>query len=287
MGEDEMMSMTTGTGDGDSDSRSSRADSHTSEHSASNRNGGRGGSIAGADEPSSKRARKSDSTKIIQVANIAPQTTKEQMQTLFGYLGKIDDIRLYPTIDLGMTVSSKICFVKFYDSASVGVSQHLTNTVFIDRALVVIPCMEGDIPDEQKGLELLGSGTLLPGIADPKLPQHVTSQLEGLPPHQVVATNDPKLTEANLPRYPVLPTNYDTRKIEEIRRTILIANLDPEVTPKELLDHFNQAGEVKYFRQCNRDNDPLSYALIEYSDQPSILEALKFNGTRLGNTNIK
>lgn len=113
----------------------------------------------------------------------------------------------------------------------------------------------GEIPDEQKALELLGSGTLLPGIADPKLPQHVTSQvryhvlhslalqlssmsnvliislqLEGLPPHQVVVTVDPKLTESNLPQYPPLPPTHDTRKIEEIRRTALIANVDPEVS---------------------------------------------------------
>jgi hypothetical protein len=47
--------------------------------------------------------------------------------------------------DLGMQHSSKICFVKFYDAASIGVAQHLTNTVFVDRALIVIPYMGGII----------------------------------------------------------------------------------------------------------------------------------------------
>jgi hypothetical protein len=47
--------------------------------------------------PAPKKSR-SDITKLIQVANIAPQTTKDQMQTLFGFVGKIDDIRLYPTM---------------------------------------------------------------------------------------------------------------------------------------------------------------------------------------------
>lgn len=37
-------------------------------------------------------------THVIQVANIAPQATKEQMQALFGYIGKIEDLRLYPTM---------------------------------------------------------------------------------------------------------------------------------------------------------------------------------------------
>jgi len=37
-------------------------------------------------------------TKIAQVSNVAPQATKEQMQTLFAHLGKVEDLRLYPTL---------------------------------------------------------------------------------------------------------------------------------------------------------------------------------------------
>lgn len=34
------------------------------------------------------------STKVVQITNIAPQATKDQMQALFGLLGKIEEIRL-------------------------------------------------------------------------------------------------------------------------------------------------------------------------------------------------
>jgi splicing factor, arginine/serine-rich 12 len=34
------------------------------------------------------------STKVVQITNIAPQATKDQMQALFGMLGKIEEIRL-------------------------------------------------------------------------------------------------------------------------------------------------------------------------------------------------
>lgn len=103
-------------------------------------------------------------TKVIQVTNIAPQATKDQMQTLFGYLGKIEDIRLYPTIrDVAVPVQSRICYIKFHDQSSVAVAQHMTNTVFIDRALIVIPYQHGDIPDEQRALELTNNGTVVPG----------------------------------------------------------------------------------------------------------------------------
>lgn len=40
--------------------------------------------------------------------------------------------------------SSKVCYIKYREPSSVGVAQHLTNTVFIDRALIVVPCAEGE-----------------------------------------------------------------------------------------------------------------------------------------------
>lgn len=42
-----------------------------------------------------------------------------------------------------LAFSSKVCYIKFREASSVGVAQHLTNTVFIDRALIVVPCAEG------------------------------------------------------------------------------------------------------------------------------------------------
>uniref|UniRef100_A0A8C0B4R7 Secreted protein n=1 Tax=Buteo japonicus TaxID=224669 RepID=A0A8C0B4R7_9AVES len=41
-----------------------------------------------------------------------------------------------------LAFSSKVCYIKFREASSVGVAQHLTNTVFIDRALIVVPCAE-------------------------------------------------------------------------------------------------------------------------------------------------
>jgi hypothetical protein len=40
-------------------------------------------------------------------------------------------------------VVAKVCYIEFDDSTSAGVSLHLTNTVFIDRALIVVPVMDG------------------------------------------------------------------------------------------------------------------------------------------------
>lgn len=223
-------------------------------------------------------------TRVVQITNIAPQATKDQMQTLFGYLGKIEDIRLYPTIrDVSCPVQSRICYVKFTDPSTVGIAQHMTNTVFIDRALIVIPMQNGEIPDEHKALEMTNNGTIVPGLypAEPKLPPNVINSVDGIAPNQVINTHDPQLEANGLPPYPPLPTTYDTRKVEEVRRTLIVTDFNSSLTTDDLVDFFNEAGEVKYLRMCTRVADNSSHVLVEFSEQPMILQALKLNGSTI------
>ncbi|XP_051930534.1 serine/arginine-rich splicing factor 11-like isoform X2 [Hippocampus zosterae] len=104
------------------------------------------------------------STHVIQVTNVSPSTTSEQMRTLFGFLGNIEELKLFPPDDSPLPVTSRVCFVKFLESDSVGVSQHLTNTVFVDRALIVVPFAEGVIPDESKAMSLLAPANAVAGM---------------------------------------------------------------------------------------------------------------------------
>lgn len=123
----------------------------------------------------------------MQITNIAPQATKDQMQSLFGCIGRIDEIRLYPTIrDVTCPVVSRVCYVKYVESHCVAVAQHLTNTAFIDRALMVCPVSGGTIPDEFKALEIISNGSGVPGLnADVQLPPEVKNHVEGEYPSQV------------------------------------------------------------------------------------------------------
>uniref|UniRef100_A0A8C9MXF2 Serine and arginine rich splicing factor 11 n=1 Tax=Serinus canaria TaxID=9135 RepID=A0A8C9MXF2_SERCA len=66
--------------------------------------------------------------------------------------------------DSPLPVSSRVCFVKFHDPDSAVVAQHLTNTVFVDRALIVVPYAEGVIPDETKALSLLAPANAVAGL---------------------------------------------------------------------------------------------------------------------------
>lgn len=53
--------------------------------------------------------------------------------------------------------------------------------------------------------------------------------MTGVGPNQVITTHDPRLTALGLQQYPALPGSTDGSKIEEIRRTVYVTNLDTSV----------------------------------------------------------
>lgn len=129
---------------------------------------------------------------------------------------------------------------------------------------------------------MAANGTLVPGFgtfsAESKLPPEVVSRTEGQIPNQVLRTYDPKLEDNSLPEYPALPVNFDDRKIEETRRTILVLNVEADWRCEELMEFFKRAGEVKYARMAETDNRQI-IAMIEFCEQRSVVYALKLQGS--------
>lgn len=80
--------------------------------------------------------------------------------------------------DVAIPVQSRICFIKFSERDTVGVAQHLTNVVFIDRALLVIPYTPGEMPDEPKAIDLLNQTSGFPNlIQEVPWPPHVKNEV--------------------------------------------------------------------------------------------------------------
>jgi arginine/serine-rich splicing factor 12 len=90
---------------------------------------------------------------VLHVSNISPTATREQVHQLFGILGDIEEFRVrrmeiwnfilkvYPT-EIHPQYSSmnqRLAFIKYHDERAVEVGTHMTNTIFIDRAIVCIP----------------------------------------------------------------------------------------------------------------------------------------------------
>nr|XP_015193302.1 PREDICTED: splicing regulatory glutamine/lysine-rich protein 1 isoform X2 [Lepisosteus oculatus] len=235
-------------------------------------------------------------TPVIQITNLSPAVSSEQMRTLFGFLGEIEELRLYPPDNAPLPFSSKVCYIKYREPSSVGVAQHLTNTVFIDRALIVVPCAEGKIPEEAKALSLLAPATtvasLIPGAGLLPIPTPAPIPSLGIPIGNLGALQaglDPTVAAlGGIPAQPPLMGNVDPSKIDEIRRTIYVGNLNSQTTTAEqLLEYFKQVGDVKFVRMAGDETQPTRFAFVEFSDQESVPRALAFNGVMFGDRPLK
>ncbi|KAK0405741.1 hypothetical protein QR680_018171 [Steinernema hermaphroditum] len=90
---------------------------------------------------------------VLQVSNVSPYATEKECRNLFEFIGKIDELAMYPSAYRSPSMDTpKIVYVKFESKESVRVAQHLTETTFMDRPLVCVPAGCNQIPDEQTAL---------------------------------------------------------------------------------------------------------------------------------------
>uniref|UniRef100_A0A8C3ABW7 Splicing regulatory glutamine/lysine-rich protein 1 n=1 Tax=Cyclopterus lumpus TaxID=8103 RepID=A0A8C3ABW7_CYCLU len=227
-------------------------------------------------------------TAVVQVTNLSSSVSSEQMRTLFGFLGDIEELRLYPPDNGPVSFSSKVCYIKYRDPSSVGVAQHLTNTVFVDRALIVVPCAEGRIPEEAKALSLLAPAapvpSLIPGGGLLPIPTPAPLQNVSRPALEPASSSSSSSASAQQP----LMGNVDPSKVDEIRRTVYVGNLNSQTTTADqLLEFFKQVGEVKFVRMAGDETQPTRFAFVEFVEQESVGRALTFNGVMFGDRPLK
>ncbi|CDW57526.1 splicing factor, arginine:serine rich [Trichuris trichiura] len=218
-----------------------------------------------------------EGTTVVQISNISPSSSRDQLYHMFSYFGRIQEFKIYPSDanPISAFSQSKICYIRYERPHSVATAQHMTNTVFVDRALVCVPIPEGEIPSEDTALKL--GGPSLPGQR--QLPPGVNSTIKTIGKRQVTITHDPKLSAFGLPLYPPLPAQMDESKVEEIRRTIYVSGIPKESDPKDVI-HFlgKNIGEVMYLRMAGPEDLPCRYAYVEFSSQHSIPIALQKSG---------
>ncbi|XP_035276328.1 serine/arginine-rich splicing factor 11-like [Anguilla rostrata] len=205
-------------------------------------------------------------TNVIQVTNVSPSTTSEQMRTLFGFLGKIEELRLFPPDDSPLPVTSRVCFVKFLESDSVGVSQHLTNTVFVDRALIVVPFAEGVIPDEAKALSLLAPANavagLLPGGGLLPTPNPLAS-MGGMPLAALGGPNlDPALAALGMPG-----SNMNSQSLAADQLLKFMTSVDPK------LNHVTSGLNLNPGLKADASNKEIEEAMKRVREAQSLISA--------------
>ncbi|KRZ24561.1 putative splicing factor, arginine/serine-rich 7 [Trichinella pseudospiralis] len=214
---------------------------------------------------------------LVQISSISPLLTREQIYHMFSYFGRIEEFRMYPldTNPSNFIGQTKLCYIRYVRSSSADTAQHMTNTVFIDRALICVPVPEGKIPEEDVALML--GGPTLPGQR--QLPLGVVSEMRHADGRDLIVTIDPKLTQLGLPAYPPLSGSLPLSTVEEIRRTVFISGLSADVDKYDLMMFLNDnIGEVMYLRMAGRRDAAQRCAYVEFSSQLSVVNALQKNG---------
>ncbi|UYV80974.1 SREK1 [Cordylochernes scorpioides] len=159
----------------------------------------------------------------------------------------------------------------------------MTNTVFIDRALIVVPVADGEIPDETRARALVAPATN--NIADTRIINQVGLAEDGT---QVITSYDPFLKELGLPSYPPLPAITEPVRLEEIRRTVYVSNLPAKVTTDQILKFLHDIGEVKYLRMAGEEDGTLAPSCyVEFTEQTSVVPALQADGRLFQETPIR
>ncbi|XP_072529157.1 splicing regulatory glutamine/lysine-rich protein 1 isoform X2 [Salminus brasiliensis] len=154
----------------------------------------------------------------------------------------------------------------------------------------------GKIPEEAKALSLLAPAapvaSLMPGggllpIPSPAPLQNLGLPLPGRGPLSAGLESSVAALSA-VPSQPPIMGNVDPSKIDEIRRTVYVGNLNSQTTTAEqLLEFFKQVGEVKFVRMAGDETQPTRFAFVEFANQESVSRALAFNGVMFGDRPLK
>ncbi|XP_033978727.1 splicing regulatory glutamine/lysine-rich protein 1 isoform X3 [Trematomus bernacchii] len=148
----------------------------------------------------------------------------------------------------------------------------------------------GKIPEEAKALSLLAPAapapSLIPGGGLLPIPTPAPLQNLNVPAvSRLSAALDP--TASSLTQAPLMG-NVDPSKVDEIRRTVYVGNLNSQTTnADQLLEFFKQVGEVKFVRMAGDETQPTRFAFVEFVGQESVNRALTFNGVMFGDRPLK
>ncbi|XP_067340547.1 splicing regulatory glutamine/lysine-rich protein 1 isoform X2 [Channa argus] len=148
----------------------------------------------------------------------------------------------------------------------------------------------GKIPEEAKALSLLAPATPAPSLipGGGLLPIPTPPPLPSLNLPLVNRMSAGLEAAASLHSQPPLMGNVDPSKIDEIRRTVYVGNLNSQTTTAEqLLEFFKQVGDVKFVRMAGDETQPTRFAFVEFVEQDSVARALTFNGVMFGDRPLK
>lgn len=235
---------------------------------------------------------KKERKKTVLVRNVAPQATEQDLRSVFGIAGEVKEVRILakgdePTLNMG-----KMAYISYADYTSPYLAQHLTGHIYKGWELICMPVKDKEVIQESGvAIESARNGSMIdmgPTVADTGLPLHVTTRKEGFPPKEVWRTYDPKLEESGLQGYPLLERENYEHRIDEVRRTVIMKEVESKWTLEEISKLMEaKAGKVRWICSAHIGSERSKAAMIEFDKQEDVIAALKMNGKEFEGSTLK
>ncbi|KAL7667713.1 hypothetical protein ACOME3_010481 [Neoechinorhynchus agilis] len=157
---------------------------------------------------------------VVQIANISLNSSNDQFYTLFSSVGPIEEYVLYPTTEERCaSVAARVGYIRFKYSDCARMAVHLTNTMFLEKALIVTCVLSNRIPLEAEAMLYCApldlNVTFIAGGVT--WDSTMLNKVVGQGVKAKIRTIWPLLEERGLPAFPELPGSLDYTKAEETR----------------------------------------------------------------------
>lgn len=77
------------------------------------------------------------------------------------------------------------------------------------------------------------------------------------------------------------------QQLELISRTVYVSNIDVQISETELVDFFNEFGDVSNYRLCGDNQHPTRFAFFEFAKPKAAAIAVDSSGTMLGDYPVR
>lgn len=215
----------------------------------------------------------------VEISNISPLLSVTNLRELFECCGtiKLMDSRKR----MGMQGEERFCIVQFSNSDEQQAAVLLTGTQLGEKTLVVKKMSFEEVREMIVETNKAPETTQSAVDEVEKARQQVEAWAQA--PPQAGFGGERQLGPDG---QPIILTEADRIREEQIRRTIYVGNLDPQLVEEHVKEFFSTQGEMTYVKMSAPGLEQ-RYCFVEFADEASAKRSFSLSGTVLGDRAIK
>jgi len=198
----------------------------------------------------------------VEVTNISSLLDESTLRELFECCGEIMSINMRLDSEEG-----RVCFIQFKSTQESEAAALLSGTRLGDKSIQVKIKAHIEINDKIASTEVHDAGAI----------------------DEVEAARRKVEEWANAPAQPVDQsklTEYDKRRESQIRRTIYVGNLCPQIKEEHIRSFFSTQGKIRLIKMSGPGMDN-NYSFVEFFEEESAERSHSLTGTILGDRAIR